>query len=518
MLTFVYPELFLLAIPLWWAWQRWGRVQGVTGWLRATMLVLFLLAITGPLLNLSGYGTDVVVVVDRSRSIREDHSAHIVELVKILEQGRGPGDRIGLVAFGQTAQIERELSEITKFDGFMHPVSIDGSDLHAGLLSALTLVQDDRPARVLVLSDGEANGPNPDSAARRCRDAGVPVDYRVFERINIGDTAIESVVLPEAVSLREPFQISVWMHADKPQAGKLKLFRDGKQISEIEQDIQLGGNRAIFRDVVDDPGVHTYTAKLEIEGDPQLENNQGLGVVRAEAGARLLVINQDGAADNLVRALVSGNLPVDVASVATFPLTQDALDPYRAVIVENVPANKFGRIKMTRLVQFVEDFGGGLLLTGGERSFGTGGYFKSPLDDVLPVSMEMREEHRKNRMALAIALDRSGSMSVPVSGGKVKMDLANLGAAECIRMLSAGDSVAVIAVDSTPHTIVPMTPLDDPETMISKVKTIESMGGGIFVYDALVAAGQELMTAEQTTKHIILFSDANDSEEPGDYV
>ena len=44
------------------------------------------------------------------------------------------------------------------------------------------------------------------------------------------------------------------------------------------------------------------------------------------------------------------------------------------------------------------------------------------------------------------------------------------------------------------------------------------MGGGIFVYEALVAAGKELMKAgNYQTRHIILFADAADSEEPGRY-
>src|SRR5690606_10247415 len=105
----------------------------------------------------------------------------------------------------------------------------------------------------------------------------------------------------------------------------------------------------------------------------------------------------------------------------------------------------------------VEDLGGGLMLTGGRRSFGVGGYFNSPLDPVLPVSMELREEHRKNRVAIAVALDRSGSMTMPVSGNLVKMDLANLGTAEVIRLLTPGDRVAVIAVDSAPHVVQPLS-------------------------------------------------------------
>ncbi len=46
---------------------------------------------------------------------------------------------------------------------------------------------------------------------------------------------------------------------------------------------------------------------------------------------------------------------------------------------------------------------------------------------------------------------------------------------------------------------------------------MESMGGGIYVYEALSAASQILLKAKSGTKHIILFSDAADSEVPGNY-
>jgi Mg-chelatase subunit ChlD len=325
--------------------------------------------------------------------------------------------------------------------------------------------------------------------------------------------------LPDTVAPREPFQYSVWVHADRDVDGKVAVYRDGEPIAADaeERRFAIGMNRLLFRDLLEEGGLHRYEVRLTVDGDPVEENNRGAGVVRVDAGPHLLVLNADGSEDNLVRALRAARLPVDVAISREHSLTAEALDRYRAVLIENVPAADFGRLKMERLAQFVEDLGGGLALTGGERSFGTGGYFKSPLDEVLPVSMEMREEHRKNRLAMAIALDRSGSMAVPVKGGKVKMDLANLGTAEAIRLLSPGDSVAVIAVDSSPHVIQKLTPVEDPESLASRVKKIQSEGGGIFVYEALVAAGRQLMEAEQSTKHIILFSDANDSEEPGDY-
>ena len=518
MIQFQFPELFLLAIPLAFAYRRWGMARGFIGVLRVTLLVLLLLALTGPRWNLGGEGIDIVVVADRSRSLPAKADESIRELIKDLERNRKSGDRIGLVTFGSRAEVEHTLSLSSELGAYTRDVLPDGSDLNDAISSALNLIEPTRPARILVLSDGEANGASPMSAARRAREVGVPVDFRLFERNRIGDLAIESLTLPDTVSPREPFQFAVWVQASREAHGAVRVLRDGHEIAKLERDFVTGLNRVLFRDLLEEGGITNYSAELLLEDDPLEENNRGAGVVRVEAAPRVLVLNRDGQEDNLVRALQAARLPVDVASSKTHPLTQDSLDKYRAAIVENVPAADFGRLKMERLAQWVEDLGGGLLVTGGERSFGVGGYFKSPLDEILPVSMELREEHRKNRVAIAIALDRSGSMSVPVKGGKVKMDLANLGTAECIKMLSASDKVAVFAVDSAPHVIQALRSVDDPEAIISNVLRIQSMGGGIYVYEALVAAGNELMKAgEYSTRHIILFSDAQDSEEPGNY-
>lgn len=507
-----------LVVPIVLCIRPWLEQTGITGGLRLLIVLLLLLALTGPEWNLGGQGIDVVLVVDRSRSLPEGARDNIEELIVNVVGNRAAGDRVAVVAFGSTAAVERDFSESDQFSGFTQQVLPEGSDLNAALLKALDLIDADRPARILVLSDGEANGSAPTIAARRAREAGVPIDFRAFERLRVGDAAIRDISLPEETSPREPFQFAVEITADRDVTARVAVLRNGEVIATRDADLFIGTNRLTFRDIVETPGIHSYSVRLEVEGDPLPENNVGAGLVRVNAGAKVLVLNADGQAGNLVRELQSGQIDVDVAIAAEHPLTQDSLDPYRAVIIENVPASEFGRLKMERLAQFVEDIGGGLLLTGGRRSFGVGGYFNSPLEDVLPVSMELRDEHRKTRVAIAIALDRSGSMTAPVSGGKTKMDLANLGTAECIRLLSPGDSIAVIAVDSSPHVVQSLTDIDDPEAIAQRVLGIESMGGGIFVYEALVAAGEELARATQATKHIILFSDAADSEEPGAYV
>ncbi len=518
MIWLQYPEVLLLAIPVGIAYWRWGRARGTTGIVRVVMLAALLAALAGPRVNLGGKGIDVVVVADRSRSMSPAANENVLELIHELERNRKAGDRVGVVAFGGKAQIEHGLSSDSDFGSYARDILPDGSDLAAAISTALNLVDKNRPARILVLSDGEANGPDPVSAARRAREEKVPVDFRAFEQARLGDVAVQSIQLPESVAPREPFQFSVDVFADREAQAQVRILRGKTVIARRDEKLASGRNRLLFRDVLEEGGTQEYRVEVDVPGDPLTENNTGAGIVFVDAGPRVLVLNGDGREGNLARGLRAANIPLDVAAAAAHPLSADSLDRYRAVIVENVAASQLGRLKMERLAQFVEDLGGGFMLTGGERSFGVGGYFKSPLDPVLPVSMELRQEDRKSRAAIAISLDRSGSMAVTIGGGKTKMDLADLGTAECVRLLSPGDMVAVIAVDSAAHVVQPLTPVENPEAIAEKALRIQSMGGGIFIYEALVAAGNELVKAgDYSTRHIVLFADANDSEEPGDY-
>ena len=78
-------------------------------------------------------------------------------------------------------------------------------------------------------------------------------------------------------------------------------------------------------------------------------------------------------------------------------------------------------------------------------------------------------------------------------GGLTKMDLANEGAARAMELLGPNDGVAVIAVDSEPHRILPLASLGDERgEAIDVVRRIQSTGGGIYVFEGLAAAWAEL--------------------------
>jgi Mg-chelatase subunit ChlD len=513
----LFPQLLLLIIPflLLLFWRARSGASGSA--VRLLMLVCLTILAAIPLAQIGGRGVDVVVVADLSRSMPRGSRDREIEIIRLLEKNRAAGDRVGIVTYGREARIERLPEEFSEAGTFMQEVDGDGSDLGGAIGLASSLIPHERPGRIIVLSDGEENGTPVMAAAYEAAARGIAVDFRALNRAETADVAVESMDLPGIVEQREPFQFSAWVRSDRTVEADAVLFRDGIEIARQKQTFARGASQLTFRDVIDRPGLAHYRLELSAAADRVPENNIGNAAVRVEAPATLLLVNASGAADNFSRALAASRLRVQITSPQAMPHDLAALTSFRGVILENVPAGQIGPEGLEALTHFVTDLGGGLLLTGGGASFGMGGYFKSALDPYLPVSMEIKNEHRKLSLAMVVALDRSGSMAAPVGDGRTKMDLANLGTCAAIDTLGPYDEVGVVAIDSAPHVITPLTSAENKEAICGQVRTIRSLGGGIFTYTALVAAARIVQVSDKGTRHIVLFADAADAEEPGDY-
>ena len=515
-IALLFPELLLLIVPLLFVYFWRGRSSGPGGLVRIVILAILALIAAVPIAPLGGRGVDVVIVADLSRSMPADSRTRELEVIRLLDQRASTGDRVGLVVYGREARIDRLPEEFAASADFLREVDPDGSDLGGAISLAVSLIPRERPGRLIVLSDGESNGAPIEPAAYEAASRGIPIDFRLFSRSETADIAVESLDVPGMVDEREPFQFTASVRTDRTVESEAVLFRDDVEIARTKRTFQPGATELTFRDVIDRPGVARY--RLQLMADDRVpDNNVGNGAVRVDPPATILLVNASGGPDNLSRALSAGKLRVDTIGPAAFPKDLAALTAYRGVIVENVSASRLGPAALEALAHFATDLGGGLLLTGGGASFGVGGYFKSALDPYLPVSMELKNEHRKLSLAMVVALDRSGSMAAPVGDGRTKMDLANEGTCAAIETLGPYDEVGVIAVDSSPHVISPLVSASEQERVCGDVRRIQSMGGGIFTYTALVTAARMVQESEKGTRHIVLFADAADAEEPGDY-
>lgn len=264
------------------------------------------------------------------------------------------------------------------------------------------------------------------------------------------------------------------------------------------------------------PGCSAYEMTITPQNDPIPENNRAVSFLEVTGGNGVLLLSgydRDPLAPFLEAQGFRVQQPPGLNRLDARHLSGVGL-----VIINNLSASSVPPDFLHALDYYVREQGGGLLMCGGRHSFGSGGYFSSPIDELLPVSMEMKKDKMKLMTAMSIVLDRSGSMSCSVPGGKTKMDLANAGTCQTISLLSDQDLISVHAVDSEPHPIVTLSSLGpNRKKMISSVSRIASMGGGIFIGAGLKAGWRELQRSVAGTRHLLLFADADDSEEPADY-
>ena len=109
-------------------------------------------------------------------------------------------------------------------------------------------------------------------------------------------------------------------------------------------------------------------------------------------------------------------------------LDAPALIEYRAIVLVDVAATSFSRAQLEVLAHFVEETGGGLWPSEVVRSFGLGGYARTLLEQLLPVSMDVPQNVIMPSLAMVLTLDRSGSMA-ETQGSFSKLDLAKEAAA-----------------------------------------------------------------------------------------
>ncbi len=79
-------------------------------------------------------------------------------------------------------------------------------------------------------------------------------------------------------------------------------------------------------------------------------------------------------------------------------------------ILSNVPATSMSTRQMEVARTYVQDLGGGLIMLGGDQSFGLGGYYKTTLEEILPVRSDFEKEKEKPSLAMVLVIDKSGSM------------------------------------------------------------------------------------------------------------
>lgn len=496
-----WPLVALLALPLvvFYArqslWQAARRQRNLSLAIRCALLVVLSVAACGPRLVWPSQQQMVVVAVDRSMGAADAGSRAAKVFVEQCRPHAGRDRLVSLKFAAEPADLRRS------------------TNLDMVIARARALVPGDYVPRIVLLSDGRPTSGDALGAAQTAlgavQTAGCPIDVVPLPGQPAHEVYLASIAAPALVDAGEPFHLDVTIYSSGENRGALLVQCDGTPVVEKPVEVDAGDNRFRFPVVVPKRQAATFSAELTGFDDTLPDNNAASTTVFPGPAPRVLLVeSRPVLAEPLRQALQAENIRVEVRAPESIPKRHEELQSYELLLLSDVPATAVSNGSLEAIEAYVRDSGGGLIVVGGNRSFTPGGYGGTVLEKILPVRPYARTDRPKPRVALVLAIDRSGSMK-----GQ-SIELARLATRQAVENLTARDQVGVVAFEDRVHWISRLAPVDDKQRVLEQIETIAA-GGGTNMYPAMDQAYQALDAAFADRKHIIVLSDG--LSHPGDY-
>ena len=506
-------------------WRRW-----TTQTLRSLVALGIILALADAQYRRESDELTVVYLLDQSLSIpATDRQAMLKYVETSLEGERSTvlDDRFAVIAFGRDASVEVPLVAADRgvpgrLESLPDP---EYTDLASAIQRAKALFPPNAAKRVVLLTDGNENLGDAYREARAAADGGVSIDVVPVYLEPRNEVSIEKVDLPANVRRGQPFDMQVVLRNDAPEgsnasvAGKLVVIRKSgpreDTVAEEEVTVPPGKQVLTIQQEIDQSDFYTYEARF-VPADPAADGMAQNNVASAFTHVRgkgnvLLIENADekGRFDFLVERLRSQDLEVEVTTTDNLFNSLAELQRYDAVILANVSRSSvsdadsgasFSDEQIRMLVRNTRELGCGLIIIGGPDSYGAGGWANTELEEAMPVDFQIKNAEVVPVGALAIVIDRSGSMD----GQKLAMSKA--AAIAAVRTMGKRDYISVTAFDSFPVKTVPLRQVGDYRTVARRIDTIAS-AGGTDMYPGMVEGFKDLQKAEAAVKHMIVLTD-----------
>jgi uncharacterized membrane protein len=525
-ITWTSPEaLWLLAVvPTVWL-GRWvtrtnfnARQQALQAGVRSLLLAAIALAAARPVISLGSTALSVVYVVDVSHSISskaiEDAAAAIDRLQADVRPAHSRIVAFGAatVALDSTAAL-RQLATIDAKSATSTDARREGTDLERALGEARAELAPGHVPRIVLFSDGRETAGDVRVAAARLSAEGIPVFVEPLATRDLGDSWVDRVDVARPVAPGALVTVAVAIGSQRAVNGVVEL-REGSTVLARKSVALAPGTTLVPIDLsFDRPGARVIEAALTVSADPLAVNNRL--ATEVVVGPRPRVLYIEGAADStkyLEGALAQSGFDVTAGGPVLLPTSRNALAPWDAVILSDLARRSIPDAAMTALAAWVEQDGGGLLVAGGESVFGEGapsgpgGYRKTELERLTPVTFERKDEPE---VALIIVLDKSWSMA-----GQ-QMELCKAAAQAAIDVLADEQSVGVVTFNDELNWDVTLRNVGKNREMIRKAVAAIEPSGHTLIYPAIEQAFNALKDARARAKHVVLLSDGRSY--PDDY-
>ena len=510
---FVTPQWLWLLVPLLagtvWLARRGAFAsrlsRNIATGLRCLTLACLVLSLAGAGISREIKNVSTIFAVDLSDSAAGSRD-EVTGLLKQTALESSPNHTMGLVAFGQNAQVEANPTAHLSLGGFSSLVDATGSNLEAALVKSGSLLQEDGKKRVILFSDGRQTAGDTVSAAGLLAAAGITVDVFPLAPEAGPELQMSSLSLPKQVGQAVEYAIEAQVESTTDTTATIRLYKDNRWLGEQEVTLRAGTNRFRFLDKTEEGGQVVYRAEVAGTADTRPENNQAYAYTTITDLPRILILEQEDSGRQLAALLEGAGLSVTRVAAGEAPTAMERLAGYDGVALANVAYDALPAGFVTALEAYVRLTGGGLLVTGGENAYALGGYYGTDLEEILPLDMNLRTQEEDADLGMIFVIDRSGSM-MESEYGLSKMEMAKEAVIRSLDSLEDKDSVGVLTFDTEFAWNVPLQKVGGNQAAIGdSVAKIQS-GGGTSILPALSEAYRAIQNADCRIKHIVLLTD-----------
>ena len=495
---------------------RRGRIRRSVLFLRLATVLLAVLTVAQPLLARAGNGTNTIFVVDLSQSTLAQRDAVNTWLQSALD-GAGTEDQASIVGFGAGPSLGASPGAAGDIDPNWR-ASVPDEEIdprYSNVESALALgraLPVGGSRRIVLVSDGAENiGSSANQIAQASAD-GTPIDVLPVPGIGQDDLRIDSLTAPTSIWEGDTPSVVATVASGASGPATLELLADGQVVGTQAIAMQPGISTYSFPVPLLAAGFHALAVRVSGDGsiDKIAENNLAPSALVVRSAPSVLVVYQAGSdPGRLTGALQREGATVTTTTPDRVPSRLSELGAYDAVILNNVPAGALTVDQVAGLQEASRSLGKGLIVVGGTNSYGPGQYANTELEEALPVTVKVTDGKERQKIALLLIMDRSGSMSYNPLGGPSKIEMAKEAVRGAAGSLAEGDVVGILGFSDSQQWFVQLTVIENQGTRDSVNAAIDTItaNGGTEIYPALQLGFDAIRVTDADVRHVILLSD-----------
>ena len=521
--------LLLLIVPVYWMARRsiGGLSRGKATFIfAARVIIIFLLtaALAHPVWEKRGEGLTVTLIIDRSQSIPlplKNSSLQVLQKAAQAKERRE--DRLAVITIAKEAQIVAMPDSYSTVSAGSEDFDLNATNLAAGVRLAMAIAPDDTANRIVLVSDGNETEDSIMAAAEIAAANNVPIDVVVLEYQHDREVVFERLIAPARVRKGQTINLQMVLRSQHDVTGTLRLWMNDVPVNlsgdgETEGlRVQINAGPAAVFPVplkLDSPGPQRFTAVFEPDNlaDDTIERNNTAVAVTFVAGEGKMLVIDDGSVSSqyFVQAMRESNIDIDIVTPDALSGGLVYLAGYDAVVLANVPRTAFDDEKDKMLHVYVHDLGGGLIMLGGDQSFGAGYWIGSELAKALPVELDPPHTRQMVRGALALIMHSCEMPQGNYWGQQV--------AISAIKALSSLDYVGIVEFNWNPNVAnlngsswaLPMSLAGDKSAAINAAKKMV-VGDMPDFESSMQLALDGLLSVRAGQRHAIIISDGDPS-------